>query len=545
MQKMFYSQKKAKNDPSMKRLRQNTRIEIPSEDEIRRHHQNKQQLGSLKEEEVGTARGGSNAADPSTSSVSAGLQGLSIAKTRKGETESTSGNSRGGNLGGVGIRGKGIDPGSSQHKVQESKFLMAKVKDNVQYIVIAKPECLQGTSGTSATTQDHIIRHLEKQQERDANNRSRSLSGARGGTTASDLRSELIHTQTKSSQINSSTKNSLLDQVQTFAADKVIGKGSFGVVYKARNLETKDVVAIKKVYQDRRFKNRELQIMRTIKHPNIVELKNYYFSTSSNKDIYLNMLLEYVPDSLFQASHGYLDKQSEVPLSVVKLYMYQLLRALAYIHSKKICHRDIKPQNVLVNAVNGDCKLCDFGSAKQLIPGEENIAYICSRYYRAPELVFGATIYTTAIDVWSVGCVMGEMIIGHPLFAGETGVDQLVEIIKILGTPTKDQINLMNPNYKEMKFPQVKGSSLHKCFKTKTSPEAIDLLEKMLQYSPKDRITAAEAMCHPFFEDLVRRTLDLPLSMALPDVCNWLPGELDTFPKDVRNTLDSFRMRPT
>jgi glycogen synthase kinase 3 beta len=299
------------------------------------------------------------------------------------------------------------------------------------------------------------------------------------------------------------------------------------------------------VYQDRRFKNRELQIMRTIKHPNIVELKNYYFSTSSNKDIYLNMLLEYVPDSLFQASHGYLDKQSEVPLSVVKLYMYQLLRALAYIHSKKICHRDIKPQNVLVNAVNGDCKLCDFGSAKQLIPGEENIAYICSRYYRAPELVFGATIYTTAIDVWSVGCVMGEMIIGHPLFAGETGVDQLVEIIKILGTPTKDQINLMNPNYKEMKFPQVKGSSLHKCFKTKTSLEAIDLLEKMLQYSPKDRITAAEAMCHPFFEDLVRRTLDLPLSMALPDVCNWLPGELDTFPKDVRNTLDSFRMRPT
>jgi len=146
---------------------------------------------------------------------------------------------------------------------------------------------------------------------------------------------------------------SFLDQVSTFAADKVIGKGSFGVVYKARNLETKETVAIKKVYQDRRFKNRELQIMRRIKHPNIVELKNYYFSTSSNKDVYLNMILEYVPDSLFQASHGYIDKQSDVPTSVVQLYMFQLLRALAYIHSRNICHRDIKPQNVLVNAMNG------------------------------------------------------------------------------------------------------------------------------------------------------------------------------------------------
>jgi len=248
---------------------------------------------------------------------------------------------------------------------------------------------------------------------------------------------------------------------------------------------------------------------------------------------------------LFQASHGYLDKNTDVPVSVVKLYMYQLLRALAYIHTQNICHRDIKPQNVLVNAVNGECKLCDFGSAKQLVPGEENIAYICSRYYRAPELVFGATVYTTAIDVWSVGCVMAEMIIGHPLFAGETGVDQLVEIIKILGTPTKSQINVMNPNYKEMKFPQVKGSSLHKFLKNRTTPEAIDLLEKMLEYSPKDRITAAEAMCHPFFQDLVERVIDLPLSMVLPDVCNWLPGELDAHAPHIRETLEDFRMRPT
>jgi len=496
------TQKKAKNDPrdNMKRLRQNTRIDIPSEEEINRHQsKGREQLQTMREE--GT----------STSSVSAGLQGLSIHKRTTY---------------------------SQEHCVSESKFLGAKVKDNVQYIVIGNPK-------SNATTHDMIQRHLDRSQERDATNRSRSSSSGRRGEPASvnpaELRTEVMQAGGTKFQGNPN----ILSQVNTFAADKVIGKGSFGVVYKARNLETKETVAIKKVFQDRRFKNRELQIMRRIKHPNIVELVNYYFSTSSNKDVYLNMILEYVPDSLFQASHGYIDKQTEVPVSVVKLYIFQLLRALAYIHARNICHRDIKPQNVLVNAVNGECKLCDFGSAKQLVVGEENIAYICSRYYRAPELVFGATVYTTAIDVWSVGCVMAEMIIGHPLFAGETGVDQLVEIIKILGTPSKKQVMKMNPNYKEMKLPQVKGSSLSKYFKNRTTPEAIDLLEKMLQYSPKERITAAEAMCHPFFEDLVERTIDLPLSMALPDVCNWLPGELDTFPAEIREALDSFRMRPT
>ena len=269
----------------------------------------------------------------STSSVSAGLQGLSIHKRTTY---------------------------SQEHCVSESKFLGAKVKDNVQYIVIGNPK-------SNATTHDMIQRHLDRSQERDATNRSRSSSSGRRGEPASvnpaELRTEVMQAGGTKFQGNPN----ILSQVNTFAADKVIGKGSFGVVYKARNLETKETVAIKKVFQDRRFKNRELQIMRRIKHPNIVELVNYYFSTSSNKDVYLNMILEYVPDSLFQASHGYIDKQTEVPVSVVKLYIFQLLRALAYIHARNICHRDIKPQNVLVNAVNGECKLCDFGSAKQLV----------------------------------------------------------------------------------------------------------------------------------------------------------------------------------
>lgn len=140
---------------------------------------------------------------------------------------------------------------------------------------------------------------------------------------------------------------------------------------------------------------------------------------------------------------------------LVKLYAYQLCRALGYIHALGICHRDVKPQNLLVNPETHVLKLCDFGSAKMLVPTEPNVSYICSRYYRAPELIFGATNYTTMIDIWSLGCVVGELLIGRPLFPGENGVEQLVEIVKILGTPTKDEIYAMNENYKEFKFPQV------------------------------------------------------------------------------------------
>ncbi len=103
-----------------------------------------------------------------------------------------------------------------------------------------------------------------------------------------------------------------------------------------------------------------------------------------------------------------------------------------------------------------------FHSAKQLIKGEPNVSYICSRYYRAPELIFGAIDYTCYIDVWSSGCVFAELLLGQPIFPGESGVDQLVEIIKVLGTPTREQIRQMNPNYQEFRFPQIKAHPWHK-----------------------------------------------------------------------------------
>ena len=198
------------------------------------------------------------------------------------------------------------------------------------------------------------------------------------------------------------------------------------------------------------------------------------------EEVYLNLVLEFVPETVYRASRFFNKMKTTMPILEIKIYIYQLFRSLAYIHSQGICHRDIKPQNLLLDPNTGVLKLCDFGSAKILVANEPNVSYICSRYYRAPELIFGATNYTTkignilllsqavtlaytvVIDVWSTGCVMAELMLGQPLFPGESGIDQLVEIIKVLGTPTREQIRTMNPNYMEHKFPQIKPHPFNK-----------------------------------------------------------------------------------
>lgn len=198
------------------------------------------------------------------------------------------------------------------------------------------------------------------------------------------------------------------------------------------------------------------------------------------------------------------------------MYAFQLCRALAYIHAKGICHRDIKPQNLLIDPHTCVMKLCDFGSAKTLVRGEPNVSYICSRYYRAPELIFGSTAYTTAVDVWSLGCVLAEMLLGEPLFPGENGVDQLVEIIKVLGTPTRDQITAMNAQHHEFRFAQVKPHPWPKVFRGRTPSEAVDLVSRLLQYVPEKRLRPLDALAHPFFAELRDPGVRLPGNKPLP-----------------------------
>ncbi|XP_019460861.1 PREDICTED: shaggy-related protein kinase epsilon-like isoform X2 [Lupinus angustifolius] len=325
----------------------------------------------------------------------------------------------------------------------------------------------------------------------------------------------------------------------SYMAERVVGTGSFGVVYQAKCLETGEEVAIKKVLQDKRYKNRELQVMVMLDHTNVLKLKHCFYSTADKDELYLNLVLEYVPETVYRVSKHYIRMHQSMPILLVQLYIYQICRGLNYMHHViGVCHRDIKPQNLLVNPQSHHLKICDFGSAKKLVPGEPNISYICSRYYRAPELIFGATEYTTAIDIWSVGCVLAELLLGQPMFPGESGVDQLVEIIKILGTPTREEIRCMNPNnYNEFKFPQIKAHPWHKVFRKRMPPEVVDLISRMLQYSPNLRCTALEACAHPFFDDLRDPKVSLPNGRAMPPLFDFTPQELADAPDELRQRL--------
>ncbi|KAL4204482.1 hypothetical protein AMTRI_Chr01g110050 [Amborella trichopoda] len=332
-------------------------------------------------------------------------------------------------------------------------------------------------------------------------------------------------------------KNGEPKQTISYMAERVVGTGSFGVVFQAKCLETGETVAIKKVLQDRRYKNRELQLMRCMDHPNVVSLKHCFYSTASQNELYLNLVMEFVPETVYRVLKHYSNMNQRMPLIYVKLYTYQIFRALAYIHvGVRVCHRDVKPQNLLVDPLTHQVKLCDFGSAKILVKGEGNISYICSRYYRAPELIFGATEYTTSIDIWSAGCVLAELLLGQPLFPGESAVDQLVEIIKVLGTPTREEIRCMNPNYTEFRFPQIKAHPWHKVFHKRMPPEAIDLASRLLQYSPNLRCTALEACVHPFFDELREPNARLPNGRPLPPLFNF-KLELHGAPPELINKL--------
>ena len=359
-----------------------------------------------------------------------------------------------------------------------------------------------------------------------------------------NTKSKVVHnistasTNVRAGELNSSLQRlSLSDKSgsHTYTSDGVAGNGTFGVVYQATIAETGEKVAIKKVFQDKKYKNREYEIMKELSHQNVVGLRHAFYTSGDRPDeVYLNLVMDFFPDTLYRVVKNYSRMRQAIPLLITKLYSYQIIRSLGYIHSMGVCHRDIKPQNLLVDPSIHKLVLCDFGSAKKLVRGEPNVAYICSRYYRAPELIFGATDYTTAIDIWSAGCVIAEMFLFQPLFPGESAVDQLVEIIKVLGTPTREQIYEMNPNYTEGRFPDIRQTPWARVFKNRAPPEAISLLESMLVYPPGNRPNAYQALQHPFFNELREQSTRLPNGEPLPPLFNWSEIERKTQPELTR-----------
>jgi serine/threonine protein kinase len=314
----------------------------------------------------------------------------------------------------------------------------------------------------------------------------------------------------------------------TYQAERVIGHGSFGVVYLARIVETGEYVAVKKVLQDRRFQSRELALLRRVRHPNVNALRHCFYTSGDRPDeLYLNLVLDFVPDTLLRFAKMFSQQREFVPLTYVRVFMFQLCRALAFLHRSKlnVCHRDCKPGNMLLDPTTGVLQLCDFGSAKVLSSSDSSMSYICSRYYRAPELIFGATSYTTAIDNWAVGCVVAELLLGQPLFVGDGSVGQMVEIVKVLGTPTADDFRAMNRAYADFSFPNVRPLPWSRVFRSHTPSDAVDLVASLLKYDPSRRMLMVDALAHPFFDELRDPATTLPNGAALPPLFDFSEEE--------------------
>ena len=280
---------------------------------------------------------------------------------------------------------------------------------------------------------------------------------------------------------------------------RTVGTGTFGAVFEVRDREGKSL-AVKKVLQDPRYKNRELGTLKKLDHPNCMKLIRHFFTREGNPaQTYLHIVSELLPCDLLKYC-----RKGPLPIDTVRVFGYQIFRALAYLHSIGICHRDIKPTNVLIDPETGRLQLCDFGSAKPMQSGDVGVSYIATRSYRAPELLFDNTKYTFAIDVWAAGCVMGEMLRGGtPLFRGSDNINLIQNIATVIGPATPDDVNEYGTG-KVVNCTQDPPKGIETAIGRELEERLKDLLTKIFVYSPRVRITAEECLNHPFFDEVVQ-----------------------------------------
>ncbi|KAE9621575.1 putative mitogen-activated protein kinase CMGC-MAPK family [Lupinus albus] len=293
---------------------------------------------------------------------------------------------------------------------------------------------------------------------------------------------------------------------------EVIGKGSFGVVCAAIDTHTGGKVAIKKIHDvfehicDAVRILREIKLLRLLRHPDIVEIKRIMLPPSKRdfKDIYV--VFELMESDL----HKVIKANDDLTHEHIRFFVYQMLRALKYMHTANVYHRDLKPKNILINA-NSKLKVCDLGLARVSFSDEPSIIfwtdYVATRWYRAPELCGSfSSKYTAAIDIWSIGCIFAEVLRGKALFPGKNVVHQLVLITDLLGTPSPEIIKGVRNNKARKCLMEMK-KKLPVPFEKKfpnADPLALRLLQRLLAFDPKDRPTAQEALADPFFMGLAK-----------------------------------------
>eukprot|EP01016_Furgasonia_blochmanni_P028129 TRINITY_DN2957_c0_g1_i1.p1 TRINITY_DN2957_c0_g1~~TRINITY_DN2957_c0_g1_i1.p1 ORF type:complete len:371 (-),score=125.58 TRINITY_DN2957_c0_g1_i1:190-1302(-) len=290
-------------------------------------------------------------------------------------------------------------------------------------------------------------------------------------------------------------------RIEKYEKLEKLGEGTYGVVYKARDKTTKELFALKKIRLESEDEGipstaiREIALLKELQHPNIVRLHDVIHTSKK-----LILVFEYVDQDLKKFMNS-CDKPLE-PI-VVKSFLYQLLKGIAHCHQLRVLHRDLKPQNLLVSK-EGILKLADFGLARAFgIPVKNYTNEVVTLWYRAPDILLGSKNYSTSIDIWSIGCIFAEMVNMKPLFPGQSEQDQLKRIFKYMGTPTEEKwptvVEL--PDWNADAFEKYAGESLSKLV-PRLDADGLDLLDKMLRCNPTERITAKNALTHPYFKDI-------------------------------------------
>ncbi|XP_026467977.1 cyclin-dependent kinase 1 [Ctenocephalides felis] len=292
-----------------------------------------------------------------------------------------------------------------------------------------------------------------------------------------------------------------------FVKIEKIGEGTYGVVYKGRNKITGKIVAMKKIRLESEDEGipstaiREISLLKELQHPNIVALEDVLMEEAR-----LYLIFEFLSMDLKK----YMDQLGQGKLlspELVKSYLYQITQAILYCHQRRILHRDLKPQNLLIDK-NGVIKVADFGLGRAIgIPVRVYTHEVVTLWYRAPEVLLGSTRYSCPVDMWSIGCIFAEMATKKPLFQGDSEIDQLFRIFRVLKTPTEEIWPGVTslPDYKAT-FPNWTTNNLRTQVKN-LDDSGLDLLEKMLVYDPIYRISAKTALDHPYFEGLDETTL--------------------------------------
>lgn len=291
------------------------------------------------------------------------------------------------------------------------------------------------------------------------------------------------------------------DCIDRYNRQEVLGEGTYGVVYRAIDRVTNRVVALKKVRLDKNDEGvpqtslREISILQEVHHPNIVNLLDVICNDGK-----LYLVFEYLDSDLKKA----LERHGPYAGLDLKRLVFQLLDSLYFCHRNRIIHRDLKPANILVTSDHA-LKLADFGLARAFqVPIHTYTHEVVTLWYRAPEILLGEKEYTPAIDIWSVGCIFAELAHGKVLLRGDSEIGQLFNIFQLLGTPTdtKDSWPGVSrlPDYRDV-FPKWPGKRLNQIL-PQLDDSAINLLSRMLRYNPADRISAKEALQHPWFNEI-------------------------------------------